>query len=409
MYTLLSMKNNGLRDAVLDFARELIRTPSPTLRESEVARRIEARLREVGFDQVVTDECGNVTGILFGRQDGPTVLLNSHMDTVDAGDSAAWVVPPLKGEVKDGVLHGLGASDCKAALAAQIYSALLLKRSLLPLQGNLVFSATVCEEQGGSPGLRHLVKATLPSLDIRPDFAILGDPTGLCLYHAHDGSVLFEVTIEGGDGFQVNDATQAVFDQFQVQDRLSGCSGGPERQRLRSPRFERVPGRVRGVIDLCRRLPETENVTGVMEQIRHEARMAADPVARVAVGVAVPSHERRHYTQRTTVFEHRVEPWCLDPYHPLIMRGRQALAAAGCAVSCGRWRLPRLGMGTAGGVLFKEYGIPAIGFGPGSEDTCHGPNESVAVEAISQAVYGTAAIVHSLIGVPVCGWTLDEI
>jgi acetylornithine deacetylase len=66
-------------------------------------------------------------------------------------------------------------------------------------------------------------------------------------------------------------------------------------------------------------------------------------------------------------------------------------------------------MATAGGVLTKEYSIPTIGYGPGNEDVIHAPNEFVEVDKISEAVYGTASIVHSLIGVPVFGWTSDSI
>ncbi len=66
-------------------------------------------------------------------------------------------------------------------------------------------------------------------------------------------------------------------------------------------------------------------------------------------------------------------------------------------------------MGTAGGVLVNQFHVPAIGYGPGSEDTCHVPNESVSVARVREAIYGTAAMAHSLVGVPVCGWTIDEI
>jgi len=66
-------------------------------------------------------------------------------------------------------------------------------------------------------------------------------------------------------------------------------------------------------------------------------------------------------------------------------------------------------MATAGGVLIKDYQTPAIGYGPGNEKVIHGPDEYVEVDKIVEAVYGTAAIVHSLIGVPVFGWTTDNI
>ena len=56
-----------------------------------------------------------------------------------------------------------------------------------------------------------------------------------------------------------------------------------------------------------------------------------------------------------------------------------------------------------------ERSTPTIGYGPGEEASSHVPDESVSLKAISTAVYGTAAIAHSLVGVPVFGWVPDEI
>ncbi|MBM4088346.1 MAG: M20/M25/M40 family metallo-hydrolase, partial [Planctomycetes bacterium] len=203
MYTLLAARNRGLQAEALEFARDLIRTPSPSQHEHAVARLVADRMGTLGFDRVLTDEFGNVVGILFGRQTQPTVMLNAHMDTAEAGESAAWSTSAHAGDVRDDVLYGLGASDCKAGLAAQIYAACLLKRSLLPLRGNLIVAATVSEEQGGSLGLRHLMRDTLPSLGLQPDFVVLGEPTSLSIYYGHDGSAMFEVVIDGPDRFQV--------------------------------------------------------------------------------------------------------------------------------------------------------------------------------------------------------------
>ena len=105
-------------------------------------------MRALGYDRVLTDEYGNVVGLLLGRKGQSTVLLSTHMDTAEPGDAAHWQDSPYVGAVRDDVLHGLGASDCKAGLAAQIYAGALLRRALLPLQGNIVVAATVSEEQG---------------------------------------------------------------------------------------------------------------------------------------------------------------------------------------------------------------------------------------------------------------------
>ena len=116
----------------------------------------------LGYDRVLVDDAGNIVGILFGREQGQTLLLNSHMDTVAAGNEEQWTVPPHAGLLHDGRLYGRGASDCKGGLAAQIYAGCLLKRSLLPMRGNVVVAATVAEENGRSVGVRNLIRSTLP-------------------------------------------------------------------------------------------------------------------------------------------------------------------------------------------------------------------------------------------------------
>jgi len=93
----------------------------------------------------------------------------------------------------------------------------------------------------------------------------------------------------------------------------------------------------------------------------------------------------------------------------LLSRSRQALSAAGCEVRPGRWKLARLGMGTAGSLLVNEHGIPTVGYGPGHEEQAHREGESVAISKLVDCAYGTAAIAHSLVGVPVFGWIPDSL
>jgi acetylornithine deacetylase/succinyl-diaminopimelate desuccinylase-like protein len=64
-------------------------------------------------------------------------------------------------------------------------------------------------------------------------------------------------------------------------------------------------------------------------------------------------------------------------------------------------------MGTAGSILTKRFNIPTIGYGPGLEEAAHSENEYVETDKITEAILGTSSIVHSLVGVPVFGWTAD--
>jgi acetylornithine deacetylase/succinyl-diaminopimelate desuccinylase-like protein len=56
---------------------------------------------------------GNVIGRI-GSGEGRKLLLNGHMDTVDAGIRDNWAHDPFGGEIIDGVLYGRGAVDMKA-------------------------------------------------------------------------------------------------------------------------------------------------------------------------------------------------------------------------------------------------------------------------------------------------------
>lgn len=151
MFTILKNKNEALKRDVLAFAEQLVRTPSVTTDESKVAGLVEIKLREIGYDKVLRDEAGNVVGAMIGREAEPTVLLNCHLDTVKPSDH-----DPVR--LGEGRLFGTGAADCKGGLAAQVFAGALLRRSLLPLQGNLVVAATVAEENGCSTGVRTLME-----------------------------------------------------------------------------------------------------------------------------------------------------------------------------------------------------------------------------------------------------------
>lgn len=408
MYRILRAKSRRSGQRAIELAQKLIQTPSPSLQEAPVAEIIERNMEKAGFDRVLHDQAGNVVGIMLGRDGGPTVLLNSHMDTVEP--EGAWNESPYSGRLDDGRLYGLGAADCKAGLAAQIYAAELLKRSLLPLKGNLVVAASVAEQNGRSVGVRTLMETTLPQLELRADYAILGECTGLGIYYGHDGWMEVEIRVEGSNPFQVDDAARQIFQDIRASNGAGApADGGSEDMAVSDPRFDTTDGVRRALIGVDCRLANGHHATHVVNQLRHDAELIARTSGSVAVEVAIREDQQRMYTGRTTLVRHVAHAWAIDPFHYLMGRARQGLQGAGCPVRCDKWRLGRLGMGTAGGVLVNDFEVPTIGYGPGSEELAHAPGEYVETDKIIEAMYGTAAVVHSLIGIPVFGWTSDEI
>jgi acetylornithine deacetylase/succinyl-diaminopimelate desuccinylase-like protein len=205
----------------------------------------------------------------------------------------------------------------------------------------------------------------------------------------------------------VDDAARAIHKDLESERRLG--TPGVESEEISRPVFTDEGGTRRATIRMERRLSPTEEVADVVRRLEHETSLVTESAGSVAVEVMVRTEPQMLYNGQTTMVRHVTHAWAVDPYDPLMVRARQSLAAAGCEVRTGKWQLGRLGMGTAGGTLTTEFSVRTIGYGPGEEIQAHAANESVATENIVKAAYGTAAIVHGLVGIPVCGWTSDEI
>ena len=72
------------QEALIGLTQDLVRIPSASTREGEVAERLAQEMRDLGFDEVFTDRIGNVVGRI-GPGKGPKLLYDGHMDTVGIG------------------------------------------------------------------------------------------------------------------------------------------------------------------------------------------------------------------------------------------------------------------------------------------------------------------------------------
>ena len=106
---------------MIDFCQRMIRTPSLSGQEGAMAALVASEMRILGYDEVWIDAVGNVIGAMKGSRPGKGVMFNSHLDHVSPGDDSVWKHPPYGGVVDDGAIWGVGASDTKGALAAQVY------------------------------------------------------------------------------------------------------------------------------------------------------------------------------------------------------------------------------------------------------------------------------------------------
>ncbi len=133
-----------------------------------------------------------VTEFDFGG-DGPTVVLNAHMDTVGADNME---IEPFSGEIRDGKLWGRGASDDKEGLST-IYGAIKsLLDSRAQLAGKIIFHSTIDEEANGSGA------GALACLDAGyvGDSAIIVDGSTGSIAVGCNGCLTADVFVQGQEG-----------------------------------------------------------------------------------------------------------------------------------------------------------------------------------------------------------------
>lgn len=122
----------------------------------------------------------------------PTVLLNSHHDTVKPNKS--WTLDPFKAIEQDGKLFGLGSNDAGGCLVSLIATfCYFYDRS--DLTYNVAIATTAEEEISGKEGL-EIVAPELPEIA----FAIVGEPTEMHLAVAEKGLLVLDCTAKGVSG-----------------------------------------------------------------------------------------------------------------------------------------------------------------------------------------------------------------
>jgi len=187
----LSSLLQEMREDLIDFAAKVVQTKSFTCREGELAQLVSEKMVALGYDEVWTDEIGNVIGRI-GSGDA-ALLLDGHMDTVAVSDAEDWVADPFGGEIRDGMLYGRGASDTKCPLVAAIYGAALAKRAGLDEGKAIYVSASAMEEDYDGEAVRLLLEKS----GLRPRGVVICEPTSLKIATGHRGRALIEVHMQG--------------------------------------------------------------------------------------------------------------------------------------------------------------------------------------------------------------------
>lgn len=126
-----------------------------------------------------------------GSRAGPTLLLNGHVDTVGIEGMPA----PFEAKIEGDRLYGRGAADMKGGVAGLVLAAEEIARS----EHGSVVLALVADEEDASLGTEAVI-GRLPETGLRPDVAVVGEPTYLDRTVSLRGFAVVDVAFTGRSG-----------------------------------------------------------------------------------------------------------------------------------------------------------------------------------------------------------------
>ena len=187
----------------IDLLKGMIARPSISRDEKEVADFLEAHWKQAG--QTVFRH-GNNLWMTSQPMDPakPTLLLNSHIDTVKP--VAGWSRDPFTPEEsEEDRLYGLGSNDAGASVVSLYAAFSILTQKEQPY--NLIFLASCEEEVSGKNGLESVIPY-LPPIQ----FAIVGEPTGMQPAVAENGLMVLDCVATGKSGHAArNEGINAIY------------------------------------------------------------------------------------------------------------------------------------------------------------------------------------------------------
>jgi len=279
----------------------------------------------------------------------PTILLNSHHDTVKP--NAGYTRDPYAPEIEEGKLYGLGSNDAGGCLVSLI-ATFLYFHNQENLSYNLCLAATAEEEISGVNGL----ECVLPELG-EMEFAIVGEPTLMNLAIAERGLLVLDCTVHGRAGHAAREeGDNAIYKALK------------DMEWFRNYRFSKV-SKVFGPLKMSVTIINAgsqHNVVPALCTFTVDVRVT-DAYTNEEVLKIIRNNVDCEVKPRST----RLKPSSIDIAHPFVQSGI------------------KLGRSTYGSPTTSDQAllsIPSVKIGPGDSARSHMANEYVFVNEIAEGI-----------------------
>ena len=358
------------RDDIIQFFIDICAIPSMDSQIGPVGERVGAEMKKLGFDEVRFDKMGNILGKIGNG--AKTIVYDSHIDTVGIGDPASWEWDPFQGKIENGILFARGACDEKGSTPGMIYG-LAIAHQLGLLDGWTAYYFGNMEEWCDGIAPNSFVEA---DPKIRPDFAVIGEPTKMQVYRGHKGRVELKITAKGKSAHAASNflGDNAIYKLLPIiagirdldaklptHDFLGKAVVTVSDMKVSTVSLNAVPDEATIFID--RRVTFGETKESAIAAI--DALIPNDQ--RDKIKLEELFYDEPSYTGFVFPVDKYYPAWALDEAHPLVQAGQNAIQELWNETRpTGKWAFSTNGTYWAG-----KAGIPSIGFGPGDEIYAH--------------------------------------
>ena len=281
----------------------------------------------------------------------PTLMLNSHLDTVQP--ASGYTIDPFNPEKSDKYVYGLGSNDAGASAVSMIQSFIHLKDVQLNFNLMLVLSAE--EENSGPDGMKSLWE----KISNQVDMAIIGEPTGMRAAIAERGLLVIDGLAKGVSGHAAREegvnALYISLDDINTLRNTNVSKVSPTMGEVKltvtqinaGTQHNVVPDKCSFVVDI--RPTEQYSNSEIMEILQPKVKSALNARSLTNRSSATPSnHSLLHCVERLGI-ESYTSPTTSD---------------------------------------WMRITCPAIKMGPGESARSHQADEFVLIEEISQGIKG---------------------
>jgi acetylornithine deacetylase len=352
-----------------------LRPISPAVKEDPDYSCLEASLDYTDRHNLSVRRAGVPT---FAGMTGPgrSVLLQTHLDVVPAGEWEQAFAP----QVEEDVVYGRGACDCKGQAATLWLTLAALETAGVRLRGDVLAQFVVEEEIGGNGALAAILDGE------RADAAVVLEATGLNIHPANRGALWFRITLRGRSvhmgrkqvGVSALEKALPLFTALEAYERklVAESRGQPLFERYETPvqvnvgmvRAGEWPSMVPGdcVIEGGVGFLPNKPMREVQEDLRALLTGAEDPWIAAHATLEFPKLHNDAY--RT------------DPEHPVVTT---------LAEACRKSRLPSEVFGWNVSCDARLYalrgGMPTVVFGPGDVSDAHSDHEQIRLSDMARA------------------------